>query len=249
MRKDNAEPRNQSGGENAAASRKANELLVFFVRRDAHCGECARELPRHSLIMLKGEKGPLCLACADMDHLEYLPRGNVALTRRASKYSKLRAVVLEWSRSRNRYERQGVLVEGAALEKAEAECLQDADLRTRQRERRQVHDAEHDREYVAAFTARIRELYPKCPEEIASRIANHACRKYSGRVGRSAAAKELDPDAVRLAVAAAIRHEFTNYDELLIGGYERFEAREMVRLEVQRRLQIWRGDRQEGDQP
>ena len=40
--------------------------------------------------MLKNETGALCLACADLDHLEYLPRGNVALTRRAAKYSKLR---------------------------------------------------------------------------------------------------------------------------------------------------------------
>ena len=33
-------------------------------------------------------------------------------------------------------------------------------------------------------------------------IAEVACRKYSGRVGRSAAAKQLDENAVRLAVIA-----------------------------------------------
>jgi hypothetical protein len=43
----------------------------------------------------------------------------------------------------------------------------------------------------------------------------HDCRKYSGRVGRSAMAKRLDPEAVFLAVQAFVRHRFTDYDDLL----------------------------------
>ena len=74
---------------------------------------------------------PLCLHCADLDHLVFLPRGNAALTRRASKHSTLRAVVVQFSRTRKRYERQGVLVEEAALERAEQECLADAEARGR----------------------------------------------------------------------------------------------------------------------
>jgi hypothetical protein len=42
-------------------------------------------------------------------------------------------VVLKWSRARNRYERQGLLVEEQALEKAEEECLADSELRERRR--------------------------------------------------------------------------------------------------------------------
>src|SRR4029077_19678891 len=38
--------------------------------------------------------------------------------------------------------------------------------------------------------------------------------------------------AIRLAVMASVRHRFTNYDERLPGGYDRYEARAMVRLEV-----------------
>src|SRR5512138_1286383 len=38
--------------------------------------------------------------------------------RRASRYSSLKAVLVRFSRSRNRYERQGVLVEEAALARA-----------------------------------------------------------------------------------------------------------------------------------
>ena len=49
-------------------------------------------------------------------------------------------------------------------------------------------------------------------------IAEHACRTYSGRVGRSAAAKALDEQAARLAVGAYIRHAETDYDELLMQG-------------------------------
>ena len=63
---------------------------------------------------------------ADLDHLVYLLRGDAALTRRARKHSALTAVAVRFSRSRGRYERQGVLIEEAALERAEEECLGDA---------------------------------------------------------------------------------------------------------------------------
>jgi len=57
---------------------------------------------------------------------------------------------------------------------------------------------------------------------------------------RSAAAKRLDEDAVRLAVAAHVRHAETRYDELLARGRERWEARERVRDGVERVLATWR---------
>jgi len=72
---------------------------------------------------------------ADLAHLEYLPSGNTALTRRATKHSPLRAVVVQWARARKRYERQGILVTAEALRRAEEECLADEDRRARQRER------------------------------------------------------------------------------------------------------------------
>ena len=45
------------------------------------------------------------------------------------RHSTLSAVVLKWSRARNRYERQGLMVEEQALEKAEEECLADSEGR------------------------------------------------------------------------------------------------------------------------
>src|SRR5207253_903871 len=81
-----------------------------------------------NFLRTEGEKG-LCLECADLGHLEFLPRGDTAVTRRATKYSKLRAVVVQWSRTRKRYERQGILAEAEAIRRAEEESLADADLR------------------------------------------------------------------------------------------------------------------------
>ncbi len=220
------------------------ELVVFFIRRDAECAECGRDLPGGAMIALNKERKPLCLACADLDHLEYLPRGNTALTRRATRYSRLRAVVVQWSRTRKRYERQGIVAEPKAIERAEAECLGDAERRQRQRARRASREAELDREYVDAFAAGIRENFPGCPPDDARRIAEHACRKYSGRVGRSAAAKRFELDAIRLAVAASVRHDFTNYDELLLKGHDRYDARMLVRGRVDEVLDAWRAGRQ-----
>jgi len=70
-------------------------------------------------------------------------------------------------------------------------------------------------------------------------IAEHACLKYSGRVGRSAPAKELDENAIRLAVAAHIRHSETGYDSLLNNGDDRHVARAAVRREVDDILDDW----------
>jgi hypothetical protein len=148
-----------------------------------------------------------------------------ALIRRAGKYSRLSAVVLQWSRAQKRYERQGLLVEQAALQRAEQECLADEDLRAGHRERETECRAELDQEYVMRFAARVRELFPNCPAGGEQVIAEHACQKYSGRVGRSAGAKRLDEDFIRLAVIAHVRNAETNYDEFLAQGLERRETR------------------------
>ena len=62
----------------------------------------------------------------------------------------------------------------------------------------------------------------------------------SGRVGRSAAGRALDHDALDLAVAAAVRHEDTPYDTLLMSGVERGQARAEVRSQVAAVLDEWR---------
>jgi len=214
-------------------------LKVFISHRDSTCDECGEELGHRAWITLNREKGALCLTCADLDHLLFLPSGNVALTRRAGKYSTLTAVVLKWSRARKWYERQGLLVTEEAVERAERECLADQDLRERRREREAERRAEQGQQYIRQFATRVRELFPGCPPGREHQIAEHACLKYSGRVGRSAAAKALDEDVVRIAVIAHLRHRETQYDELLMQGWERHDARAEIRLELETALTAW----------
>lgn len=226
--------------EHAAFDRASRDLRVFISNRESRCDECGDDLGRRAMIFLAGNRGALCLTCADLDHLTFLPPGDAALTRRARKHSTLAAVVLKWSRARRRYERQGLLVEEQALQRAEAECLTDADARARRRGREAERRAELDAEFVARFAACIRQLYPGCPPDRPEHIASHACQKYSGRIGRSAAAKRLDEEAVQLAVVAHVRHNETHYDELLARGVERWDARDRVREDVDRVLSRWR---------
>lgn len=66
------------------------------------------------------------------------------MTRRAKASSRLSAVVVRFSRARKRYERQRVLVEEQALERAERECLADERARARRREREAARRAGED---------------------------------------------------------------------------------------------------------
>lgn len=220
---------------------KTDDLKVFISHRESRCEECGKDLGRKAWITLDKDKGGLCLSCADMDHLVFLPSGDAALTRRAKKHSKLYAVVLKWSRARKRYERQGLLVEESALDQAEAECLVDEEYRENRRQREAKRRENFDRELIKRFAEQIRALYPKCPKQTAKAVAEHACLKHSGRVGRTAAAKELDETAVRLAVTAHVRHEETPYDELLLKGFDRDSARMEVEDQVRRVLDRWKG--------
>lgn len=132
-------------------------LKVSITSGESVCSEYGEELKRHAWITLVEGRGALCLSCADMDHLLFPLAGDAALTRRAGKYSTLSAVVLKWSRARKRYERQGSLVEEAALQRAEQECFNDDDARARRREREVERPAELDQEYVLRFAKRVRE--------------------------------------------------------------------------------------------
>jgi hypothetical protein len=212
------------------------DLVVISPIRDWACAECGGS----GDLLVMDDAGPLCLACADMNHLAFLPSGDAALTRRAKRASRLSAVVVRFSRARRRYERQGILVEESALERAEAECLQDEDARARRRSRDETRRSAEDRRFQAELAREIKRLFPGCPADRAEAIARHAGMRRSGRVGRTAAARALDPEAITLAVVASVRHEDTRYDELLMSGMDRAEARDRVWLDVERVLETWR---------
>jgi hypothetical protein len=213
------------------------DLVVVSPVKDWSCSVCATD---DGGWLIMDDSGPVCLTCADMEHLVFLPSGDAALTRRAKAASGLSAVVVRFSRSRGRYERQGILVEEGALERAEIECLADEDARARRRDRDALRRGEQDAELQARMAKEIVRLFPGCPVDRARAIASHAAVRGSGRVGRSAAGRALEPEAIELAVAAAVRHEDTGYDELLMSGLERGQARAEVRTAVVRLLDGWR---------
>jgi hypothetical protein len=215
-----------------------DDLKVFILSREATCAECQQDLGLHPWVTLQGEKA-ICLKCADLDHLVFLPAGNTAVTRRSRKYSTLCAVVLKWSRARKRYERQGLLVEEQAVDRAEEECAGDEDKRRRLREKAAERRNALDQEFIQSFAKSVRNQFPSCPPDREFEIARHACQKYSGRIGRSSAARDLEPNAVRLAVIAHIRHQETDYDDLLMEGMERIEARARVQDTMERVAREW----------
>ena len=189
------------------------------------------------LVLEEGE--PRCLDCADLGHLVFLPRGDTALTRRSREASGLSAVVVRFNRRRGRYERQGVLVEEAALAQAEERCLADTEARRRRRARDARRRAAEDARLAEAFAGEIRRLFPGCPAERARAIAAHASVRGSGRVGRSAAGRTLSPEAVTAAVRASVRHTETPYDQLLMRGVGRPEARRRIAERVETVLSEW----------
>jgi hypothetical protein len=212
------------------------DLVVIQPLRDFTCDGC--DGPDDMLVMEDAKA--LCLACADLSHLVFLGSGDAALTRRARKLSILSAVVVRFSRARKRYERQGVLVEPAAFEQAEEQCLADEEVRLRRRDRDRVRRADQDVEFEGRFTAEIMRLFPCCPANRAAAIAAHAAVLGSGRVGRSAAGGALGERAVTVAVVASVRHLDSDYDQLLMAGVGRGEAREQIRSVIEAVLDRWR---------
>jgi hypothetical protein len=218
-----------------AQQAKPADLVVVLPLKDWTCTGCGGT----GDFLKMEDAGPVCLTCADMDHLIFLPSGDAALSRRAKQASGLSAVVVRWSRSRKRYERQGILAEEAAIQQAEDQCLADEDVRLRRRDRDRDRRAKEDVEFQARMADEIRRLFPGCPKQRATAIAEHAALRGSGRVGRSAAARALDETAITLAVVASVRHEDTDYDRLLMSGIPREDARDRVRPVIDQVLDTW----------
>lgn len=218
---------------------KPPDLVVFIMQREsATCHECGTKLSRGNLIFQE-QNDSLCLHCADLDHLEFLPSGNAAMSRRSKKYSPLSAIVIQFNRKARRYQRCGILVSASAIKKAEIECLSDADQREAARIRNAQRTKQEDKKLVQEMTAIICEQFPGCPATEAKQIATHTAQRGSGRVGRSAAARHLCTEPIRIAVIASIRHNHTEYDELLMSGCNRADARTKISRQITSKLNQW----------
>jgi hypothetical protein len=98
----------------AEHSSRRPDLVVVSPVKEWTCTSCTGT---GDLLLMQGD-GPVCMRCAGLDHLEFLPAGDAARTRRAHRASELSAVVVRFSRTRKRYERHGLLVEPAAFDAA-----------------------------------------------------------------------------------------------------------------------------------
>ena len=75
------------------------DLVVVSPVKEWTCAVCGSE---DAGWLIMEDRGPVCLACVDMDHLVFLSSGDAALTRRAKKHSRLSTVVVRFSRARKR---------------------------------------------------------------------------------------------------------------------------------------------------
>ena len=92
------------------------ELVVIQpLNREWTCHRCGGS----GDLLVMEKPGPACLRCTGLDDLAFLPAGDALLTRRVKVKSTKSAVVVRFSKSRGRYERQGLLVEPQALTEAQ----------------------------------------------------------------------------------------------------------------------------------
>ena len=119
-------------------------------------------------VLLIGKAGPVCLDCAHLGHLQFLPSGDAALSRRARKASGWCAVVVRWNIRRKRFERQGILAEPAAIEQAARDCLSDPD---------QGRWVDEDVRFRRTFADAIDAQFPGCPVDRAEAIALHTAAR------------------------------------------------------------------------
>jgi len=94
---------------------KPPEHVFFCITKSAICDACHCELEKGNFLYKEQEK-VLCMQCSGFDKFIFLPYGNAKRTRRAKQHSQRYAVVVRFSRTRKRYERQGLLVEENVLE-------------------------------------------------------------------------------------------------------------------------------------
>ena len=135
-----------------------NDRIVFILRRDTECDQCNEELGNGRFVCLSGGQA-LCLKCAGLDHLEFLPSGDAAVTRRATRYSGQHVVVMKKSVARKRSERQGILAEPEAIRRAEEESTADVETREKRCQQEAKRREVADRAYVVQFSEMIRKQY------------------------------------------------------------------------------------------
>jgi len=214
---------------------------IYLTKKETlKCSVCKKPVPFGKAYVAETENHRgTCFSCSPFVKSAFLKPGNAALTRRSKKHSSYCGVLFAWNRRRKRFERKGQYVEAKAITKAQEECAQDELKRALKNEKAAIKRIEEDKIYVAAFSVAIRKRYPNCPKDREVAIAKHACEKYSGRVGRTADAKQFDGNMIDLAVEAHIRHKETNYDSQFKTGKTKRLIRSNVKQDITAVLHQW----------
>jgi len=215
---------------------------IFLSRKEKQiCNRCYNPIPKGRRFVAETEKSRgTCFKCSVYRHYTLLPSGDAAMTRRSKKYSARCGVVQEWNQRRKRYERKGQYVEPNAIVLAKAECAADQEKRKIKNAKAAIVREVKDKAYIQEFSKAIRQRYPNCPLNRETKIAEHACEKHSGRVGRTASAKEFDAKMIDLAVEAHIRHTETNYDNEFEKGKRKKEIRADLKFDIKAKMSSWK---------
>ena len=215
---------------------------IYITKKETlSCLKCKRAVNLGQKFVADSEQSRgYCFNCSPFKDYTFLPSGDAALTRRSKKHSYLCGAVMTWNQRRKRYERKGQYVEASAIEKARIECQADEGIRLEKNKKAAVQRAIKDGIYIEAFAKAIRQAYPNCPVNREVEIANHACEKHSGRVGRTASAKQFDKNMIDRAVEAHIRHKETNYDNQFGQGKRKREIRSNLKFDIVVIMQKWR---------
>lgn len=214
---------------------------IYLTKRETlTCSTCKKLVRLGQAYVAETEKHKgTCFTCSPFVKLAFLERGNAALTRRSKKHSSYCGILFSWNGRRKRFERKGQYVEASAIIKAQEECAEDEMKRANKNEKAAIKRIAEDKTYVAEFSIAIRKRYPKTPKNREVEIAKHACEKYSGRVGRTANAKQFDGEMIDLAVEAHIRHKETNYDSQFNKGITKRTIRSSVKEDITKVLRRW----------
>lgn len=215
---------------------------VYKTKKETlSCQRCKRPVRLGERFVAESEEHRgTCFRCSPYKKATFLESGDAAMTRRSKKHSSFCGVYYAWNKRSRRFERKGQYVEAKAIELAQLECIADVEKRALSNEKAAVKRAADDVIYIEAFSKAIKKRYPNCPKNREVAIAQHACEKYSGRVGRSASAKQFDAKMIDLAVVAHIRHAETDYDNQFNKGKSKKTIRSEVQQEITGMIKKWR---------
>lgn len=217
-----------------------NRNVYLTKKTTLSCMKCKRAVHEGDRFVAESEdKRGTCFKCSPFTEKEFLPSGDAAMTRRSKKHSRYCGVLLTWNKRRKRFERKGQYVEAKAIALAQKECDADAVKRKETNAKAAIKRAVIDKAYLINFAKAIREKYPKMPLNRETEIATHACEKHSGRVGRTAGAKQFDKEMIDRAVEAHIRHKETDYDLQFNKGKRKRAIRSEIKPLINQVLKSW----------